>query len=121
MNAYIAYCQLSSGEPHSPHSHTLPRLSRESFEFLRDRQRNCQHQLALRKSLKCAELSVPFAASISAWIQAGIAEVCFNLNNDLRSQTEPGTFLRVTPLNMRPSNPSDKSLRFDRISAGKYV
>lgn len=114
MNAYIAHCQLSFGGPHSPHSHTPPRLSRESFEFLRDRQRNCQHQLAPRKSLKRAELSVPFAASISAWIQAGIAEVCFNLNNDLRSQTEPGTFLRVTPLNMRPFHPGDRFPAFQQ-------
>lgn len=111
MNVCIAHCQLSFGEPYS-HTPTPCLVSRKSFEFLRDRQRNCQHQLAPRKSLKCAELSVPFAAGISAWIQAGIAEVCFNLNNDLRSQTEPGTFLRVTPLNMRPFHPSDRSPAF---------
>ena len=76
----------------------------------RDTLRDCCHQCAQRKSLKCTELLGPFALSISAWIQAWITEVCFSLNNDLKSQTEQGTFLRVTSLNTCPFHRSDRSL-----------
>ena len=106
----------------SPYSHTHAASSHfESFEFLRDRQRNCQHQRARWKSLKHTELLVPFAAGISAWIRAWITEVCFNLNNDLQSQTEQRTFLRVTPVNMCPFRSGDSSLRLTECLLGKVV
>lgn len=130
MNAYNAHlcmdCLQLALFPHSlalshthARAHTLCRLLK-SFEFLRDRQRNCQHQRAWRKSLRCTELLVPFAVSVSAWdTGAWIAEVCFNLNNDLQSQTEQRTFLRVSPLNMCPFHSGDSSLRLTECLLGK--
>lgn len=84
-------------------THTLSRLL-SSFEFSKGRQRNCQHQRTLRKSLRCTELLVPFTASINAGIRPWIAEVRFNLNNDFHSQCEQGTFLHVNPLNICPGD-----------------
>lgn len=41
-----------------------------------------------RKWLGCADLSLPFAASIGAWTEAGLTELCSNLSNDLQSRSE---------------------------------
>lgn len=41
-----------------------------------------------RKWLGCADLSPPFAASIGAWTEAGLTELCSDLSNDLQSRRE---------------------------------
>lgn len=115
----VHFCAWTVFSSPPPRARTYRLVSRKSFEFLRDRQRNCQPQLVRGKSLKCTELLGPFAAGISAWIQAWIAEVCFNLNNDLQSQTEQRTFLRVTPLNMCPFHPGDRSPCLTECLLGK--
>lgn len=67
------------------------------------------------ESLECTELSGPFAASISARIQAWIAEVCFNLNNDVQSRTQQRTLLCVTPLKACTRHPGNRPVEMSRV------
>lgn len=92
------------------HSHTCRRLSwmpsppiascRHLASLLRSRTRSSFTRVALiflgivtgcaGKRAGCADLSLPFAASIGACTEAGLTELCSHLSNDLQSRNEQG-------------------------------